>query len=61
MEMLGQFHASSDSTPLEKVSLILGIGGWLEPTADMGVLGRRQIFCPCQESKPRSFGLYMGV
>jgi len=58
--MLGQFHASSDFTPVEKVSPIHGIGGWLEPRTDMGVLGKRQIFFPCQESKPRTSGLYMG-
>jgi hypothetical protein len=43
MEMLGQFHAYSDSTPVEKVSSFHGIGEWLEPRADMGVLGRRHL------------------
>jgi hypothetical protein len=50
--MLGQFHASSDFTPVEKVSRIHGIGGWLEPRADMGFWGGDKSFVPARNRNP---------
>jgi len=46
----GQLHIPAASL-LEKGTHLLG--DWVDPKACVGILEKRKISCPCQESNPR--------
>jgi hypothetical protein len=38
----------------KRVLGIHSLRGWVDPRADLGVVKKREIFCPCRESTPNS-------